>query len=191
MPGPDLVEGAEQPQRFLDRLLVGEPRLLELDPEPCAQCRGSSWPQRMPSTSTTPGVRRGQAFEDLDRRRLAGAVRAEQAEALAALRSPGPRARPRRWRRTSCAARDTGSPAHRVAGCPACAEDYAVAGGLARKRAWHGACSALRASTGSTRAAYACASARAGLSSGIPSYPTEPFMLEAVRDAMAAHAQGT
>ena len=77
-----MVERSEQPQRLLDGELVGELRLLELDAEALAQLALVA-----PSAGRAPRlarVGREQPFEDLDRRRLAGAVRAEQAEALAA-----------------------------------------------------------------------------------------------------------
>ena len=51
-------------------------------PSRCA-ARARRVSQRMPSTSTLAGISRREAFADLDRRRLAGAVRAEQPEALA------------------------------------------------------------------------------------------------------------
>src|SRR6185503_6667724 len=77
------VERPEQAQRLEHRQLLAELTLLQLDPESAAE---------RPVVPATPLltehlhlalVVRHEALEDLDRRRLAGAVRAEQAEALA------------------------------------------------------------------------------------------------------------
>ena len=79
-----VVEGAEQAHRFLDRQLVGELRFLELDAEALPQLafvRGPAQAQHLDLAR----VGGEQALEDLDRGGLAGAVRAEQPEALAAL----------------------------------------------------------------------------------------------------------
>ena len=78
-----VVERPEQPQRLLDGQLVGQLRFLELDAEPLAQLVLVRRPPQAEHLHLA-GVRPEQAFEDLDRRGLAGAVRAEQAEALAA-----------------------------------------------------------------------------------------------------------
>ena len=68
----------------------------------------SSVAQRMPRTSTSPRRRVEQPLEDLDRRRLAGAVGPEQAEALARA-PPRGRARRRRARRRRSASRGRGT----------------------------------------------------------------------------------
>ena len=75
-------EAAEQAQRFEHRQLVGELRLLQLDAEPLAQRLRIGRPAQ-PEHLDVAGVRLRQPFADLDGRGLAGAVRAEQAEALA------------------------------------------------------------------------------------------------------------
>ena len=76
------VEGAKQAQHLFDRQLVAELCFLQVDAEPFAELALA----RLPCESEdldVPAVRREEPFEDLDRRRLAGAVRTEQPEALA------------------------------------------------------------------------------------------------------------
>ena len=75
-------EAAEQAQRFDDRQLVGELRLLQLDAQPLTQRQRVGGPPQ-PEHLDVAGVRLRQPFADLDRRRLAGAVRPQQAEAFA------------------------------------------------------------------------------------------------------------
>ena len=81
---PAIVERPEQAQRLLDRQLVGELRLLQLDAEALAQLALVALPAQ-PEHFDLARIGRQQPFEDLDRRRLPGAVRTEQPEALAAL----------------------------------------------------------------------------------------------------------
>ena len=105
------VEGAKQPQHLFDGQLVAELRFLQLDAEPFAQlalARRSSESEDLDVARR----RREEPFEDLDRRRLAGAVRAEEAEALAAP-DVQRRDRPRRRRRRSVSGdRHTSLPGH-------------------------------------------------------------------------------
>ena len=83
---------------------------------PAAGCRAAAAArarasrQRSPSTSTSPASGVEQPFEDLDRRRLAGAVRTEQAEAFAALHRRATGRRRRRRRRSVCADARSGRP---------------------------------------------------------------------------------
>ena len=77
-----LEEAAEQAQRLADRQLVGELRLLQLDAQPLAQRLRIGRPAE-PEHLDVARVGLRQPFADLDRRGLAGAVRTEQAEALA------------------------------------------------------------------------------------------------------------
>ena len=100
---PAVVEGAEQAERLLDGQLVGELRLLELDAEALTQLALVVRASVSPSTSTSPASGVEQPFEDLDRRRLAGAVRSEQPEAFAALARRATGRRRRRRRRSACA----------------------------------------------------------------------------------------
>src|SRR5205085_2342195 len=88
--GEDLVDGvrrpvetAEQAHRFLDRQLVGQLRVLELDAEALAQGArlGASGPVQ-PEDLHVPRIGRREPLQDLDGGGLAGAVRPEQAEAL-------------------------------------------------------------------------------------------------------------
>ena len=79
-----LAERAEEADGLLDRQLLGELRLLELDAEPLAQLAILPGAPALAEQLDLALVGRGQPFEDLDGRRLAGAVGAEQAEALAA-----------------------------------------------------------------------------------------------------------
>src|SRR2546422_11364871 len=78
------IETANQPHRLLDGQLVGELRLLELDAEPLAQrpVRSAAPAPPHPEHGDVPGIGGCESFEDLDRRRLAGAVGPQQAEAL-------------------------------------------------------------------------------------------------------------
>ena len=80
------IEAAKQRERLADGELFGEPGFLQRDADALRGWHRRRSPQRRPSTSTSP--RRGieQPFEDLDGGGLAGAVGAEQAEALAVLR---------------------------------------------------------------------------------------------------------
>src|SRR5580765_6309764 len=78
------VEGAEQPEGLFDGKLLAELRLLQLDPEARAQAAVVAAPPTLAQHLDLTFVGCGQAFKDLDRRRLARAVGAEQAEALAA-----------------------------------------------------------------------------------------------------------
>src|SRR5213592_1310851 len=78
------VERSKQPEHFADGELIGELRLLQLDPEAFAQ--RASWRPILPPHAENLDVAtvgRREAFEDLDRSRLPGTVRAEQAETLA------------------------------------------------------------------------------------------------------------
>src|SRR5262249_7538340 len=63
--------------------LLRELRLLQLNPEARAEPSRVGLPASIEHLHIA-GIRREQPFEDLDRRRLAGAVRTEQTEALAA-----------------------------------------------------------------------------------------------------------
>src|SRR6185503_489875 len=79
---PLAVEAPEQRDRLEDGQLLGELRLLELDPDPLPQ------PARVVGPGAAEDLDRsavgcGQPFEDLHRGRLTGAVGAEEAEALA------------------------------------------------------------------------------------------------------------
>jgi hypothetical protein len=77
------VERAEQAQRLRDGELVGELGLLQLNPEPFSQrttCRTVA--PRHAQDVDLAAVGWGETFQDFDRGGLAGAVRAEQAEAF-------------------------------------------------------------------------------------------------------------
>jgi hypothetical protein len=76
------VEAAEKSKRFEDGQLVGELRLLELDAEPLPQRVRVALPAHAEHFHLA-GIGSCQALADLDRRRLAGAVGSDQAEALA------------------------------------------------------------------------------------------------------------
>src|SRR5262245_5590985 len=78
-----IVERAEEAKRLLDRQLVGELRFLQLDSEPLPQRAFIALPAQTEHLDIAV-IRREQSLEDLDRRRLARAVRSEQSEALAA-----------------------------------------------------------------------------------------------------------
>jgi hypothetical protein len=79
-----VVEGSEQPERLLDRQLVRKLRFLKLDAKPLPQFSLVGAPAHSQHFDLT-GVGRDEPLENLDSRRLAGAVRPEQAEAFAAL----------------------------------------------------------------------------------------------------------
>ncbi len=81
---PLRVEAPEKGQCFQHGQLVGELGLLQLDPEPLPQSRSVRSPPESEHLDIA-GVRGRQPLADLNRRRLTGAVRAEQAEALAGL----------------------------------------------------------------------------------------------------------
>ena len=68
----------------MDGQLLVELCFLELDAEPRAQLSIAPLPPALAEHFHLTAVRRGEPFEDLDRRGLAGAVRPEQAEALTA-----------------------------------------------------------------------------------------------------------
>src|SRR6266853_2826566 len=77
------VERSKQCEDFADGELIGELRFLQLNAEPFAQ--GASRRSVLPPHAEdfdVARVGRRQPFEDLDRRRLAGAVRAEQPKAF-------------------------------------------------------------------------------------------------------------
>ncbi len=76
------VEAAKECQDLAHLQLLRELRLLQLDAEPAAQRQAVASPPIAEHLDVT-GVGVPEAFEDLDGRRLAGAVRAEHAEALA------------------------------------------------------------------------------------------------------------
>jgi hypothetical protein len=76
-----IEKAAEQPQRLADGQLVRQLRLLQLDAEPLSQRLRIRRPPQ-PEDLDVSGVGLGQSLADFDRRRLAGAVRAEQAETL-------------------------------------------------------------------------------------------------------------
>ena len=77
------VEGPKQAQHLFDGQLVAELCLLQMDAEPFPQLALARRPCESENLDVAP-VRREEALEDLDRRRLAGAVRTEEPEALAA-----------------------------------------------------------------------------------------------------------
>jgi hypothetical protein len=75
------IEAAKKRQHLLDLQLVGELRLLELDPQARTQGKAVPLPPLAQHLDFA-GVGRVQPFEDLDRRRLARAVGAQEPEAL-------------------------------------------------------------------------------------------------------------
>jgi hypothetical protein len=79
-----MIKRPKQPQRFLDRQLLGELRLLELHAEPLPQLTLVRLPCQAEDLDLA-GVGLEQPLEDFDRRRLARAVGAKQPEALAAI----------------------------------------------------------------------------------------------------------
>ena len=85
---PLAIEAAKQRQRFADRELFGELGLLQRDADALADVVVLLAPAHAEHFDLA-GRRVEQAFEDLDRGRLAGAVRAQQAEALARARPRG------------------------------------------------------------------------------------------------------
>ena len=76
-----LVEAAEERERLADGELVGKLRLLERDADPLSQRLRVALPRAAEHLDLA-GVTVDQPLADLDGRGLAGAVRAEQAEAL-------------------------------------------------------------------------------------------------------------
>jgi tumor protein p53-inducible protein 3 len=78
---PVPIEGAEQPQRLEHGELLAELRFLQRDAHALAQLSLMLLPREAENTDLA-SVRRVDPFEDLDRRRLARAVRPEQPEAL-------------------------------------------------------------------------------------------------------------
>ena len=79
-----VIEAGEQVQGFADRQLLREARLLQRDAQPLAQLALVALPRHAEDFDLARG-RLQQAFENLDGGGLAGAVRSEQAEALAGL----------------------------------------------------------------------------------------------------------
>jgi hypothetical protein len=79
---PLIEEAAEQPHGLLDRELVGELRLLELNSKALLERSGVGFPAQAEHLDIARVACR-EAFADLDRGGLARAVRPEQAEALA------------------------------------------------------------------------------------------------------------
>ena len=77
-----IVEAAKQTDRFFHRELVGELCFLKLNAESFAELVLVAIPAQSQQLDVA-GVGVGEAFADLDRRRLSGAVWAEQAETLA------------------------------------------------------------------------------------------------------------
>ena len=77
------IERGEEPDGFEDPHLVVEVGSLEHDADPGAQ-RGPVGPRVEAEDLDRPLVRAPIAFDDLDRRRLAGAVRSEHGQDLAA-----------------------------------------------------------------------------------------------------------
>src|SRR5436190_108463 len=78
------IKRAEQREHFAHLQLVGELCLLELDSQPLTQgAAGRSVPPTRAENLDIAGIGQRQPFQDLDRRRLSGAVGAEQSEALA------------------------------------------------------------------------------------------------------------
>ena len=80
---PARIERAEEVERLVDRELLGEARLLERDAEAAPAAPARAFPSAARGSRTSPASGTRQPLEDLDGRRLAGAVGAEQAEALA------------------------------------------------------------------------------------------------------------
>src|SRR5262245_17651622 len=78
-----VVEGTEQPQCLFDRELVGKLRLLQLHADALTQPAVVTAPRHPENLHLSP-VRLEKAFQNFDGRRLSRAVRAKQAEALAA-----------------------------------------------------------------------------------------------------------
>jgi hypothetical protein len=77
-----VVEGPEKTERLLDGQLVGELSLLELDAETLPQLLLVGLPSAAEYLDLST-IGRKQAFQNLDRRGLAGAVRSEQSIAFA------------------------------------------------------------------------------------------------------------
>jgi hypothetical protein len=80
---PACVEATEQAQGLDDTQLVRELRVLELDAKPLAYLLRVGGPVQAEHLDVA-GIGGGQPLADLNGRRLAGPVRAQQAEALAA-----------------------------------------------------------------------------------------------------------
>ena len=79
---PLLVEAPEEGQCFDYRQLVRELGILQLNPEPLPQRRSVRSPAKSEYLDFS-GVRGGEPFADLNRCRLTGAIRTQQAEAFA------------------------------------------------------------------------------------------------------------
>src|SRR5690349_21395401 len=77
------VERTEEAKRLVNRQLLVELRLLQRDADALAQLTRILLPCQAEDLDVA-AVGRCEAFENLDRRRLAGAVRPKQTEALAA-----------------------------------------------------------------------------------------------------------
>jgi len=75
------IETAEQRHDFSDRQLLGKLGLLKLNAEPRPQRQVVAMPAIAEHLDVT-GIGHPEAFENLDRRGLAGAIRAEHAEAF-------------------------------------------------------------------------------------------------------------
>ena len=99
---PVAIERAEEPQRLEHGELLGELRFLQRDADALAQLALVLAPRQAEDLDVA-GVGRGQAFEDLDRRRLPRAVRPEEAEAFAARDGRDRARRPLSRRRSTCA----------------------------------------------------------------------------------------
>ena len=82
--GTVAVERAEEAHGLVDGELLGELRLLQRDAHALAQLALVVAPVHAQDLDDA-GVGRGESFQDLDGRGLAGAIRAEEAEAFAAL----------------------------------------------------------------------------------------------------------
>ena len=80
---PGRVEAPEERDHLADGLLVGKPRFLERDADPLADPSGLAYAQLQAEDLDLARGRLVQPLEDLDGGRLARAVGAEQAEALA------------------------------------------------------------------------------------------------------------
>ena len=80
-----MIERSEQPQRFFDRQLLGKLRLLQLHAEPLPQLTLVRPSSCRPRISTSPASGSSSPSRISIGGRLAGAVRAQQSEALAAI----------------------------------------------------------------------------------------------------------
>ena len=99
---PVAIERAEEAHGLEDGELLGELRFLQRDADALAQLALVLAPVQAEDLDLA-GVGLGQPFEDLDGRRLAGAVRPEQAEAFAAGDGRDRARRPPSRRRSTCA----------------------------------------------------------------------------------------